>query len=99
MACDSFRAQLEPEDLLFRNRNPEHELTWREQIRAAETTFVDHVLRIELAVMVLPHPCGAQLAADLFIGDGEEQYVARKRDLQTFQHQKRIDLANPDTFH
>ena len=50
----------------------------REQVAAAEAAFVDHVLGIELGVVVRDHPAGAERAADFLVGLGEQDHVARR---------------------
>src|SRR4029079_2719478 len=47
VAGDAFGAQLEPEDLLFRDGDPEDQFSRSEQVAAPETSLVEDVLRID----------------------------------------------------
>src|SRR5688572_22062196 len=99
MAGDTFRRQLQPDDLLLGDRDAEHELAGRKEVAAAESSLVEDVLRLEVRVMVLAHPPGAEGATDLLVGYGHQDDVAIQPYLLTFQRDERIQVRHADAFH
>src|SRR5207248_10713522 len=87
------RSTLFPYTTLFRS------LAGREQIGAADAAFVDHVLGIELRVMIRDHPARAHRAADLFVRLGEQDDVARQRNALTLQFEEGEDVRHALSLH
>ena len=99
VAGNPFGAQLQPDDLLLGDGDPVDKLAGRKQVAAAEAAFVDHVLGVELRVVIGDHPARAEGAADLLVGFGEQNHVARERHPLTLQPEERQDLRYRLTLH
>ena len=99
MAGHALGAQLQPDELLLGDRDAVDERVRREQIAAAEPALVYHIFGIELGVVVRDHPPRAERAADLLVGLGQQNHVARERHALALQPQERDELGDARPLH
>ena len=99
VAGDALGRELQPEELLLRHGNAKHELSWREEITAAETALVQNVFGLELVVVIVAHPRRAEAATHLLVGNGHQDDVAVERDLLALEHDERVELRHARALH
>ena len=99
VAGHAFRTHLQPDDLLFGHRDAVDQFARGKQVAAAEAALVDDVLRIDLGIVIRNHPAGAERAADLFVGLGQQDHVPRERNAIALQAQERQDLRDRLSLH
>ncbi len=99
MSRHAFHSELQPDDLLFGDRDAVDELAGRKQIAAAEAAFVEDVLRVQLGIVIRDHPPRAERATHFLVRFGQQNDVARQRDPFALQAQERKQLRDALPLH